>query len=85
MTIGVFSRMAAKMDHHMQQLDIQGITEQEQIIDRMIAYTLELHQIWNGATDKEFMALTREYPRFSRYSFIMEKAFEQEHLKLPLS
>lgn len=76
-----FRRMAAKMDQHMQQLGAQGVTEPHQIINRMMGYTPELHQIWTGTTDKELMALTREYPGFYRYALIMETAFEQESQK----
>ena len=78
MTMADFRRMAAKMDQHMQQLDAQGVTEPHQVINRMMGYTPELHQIWTGTTDKELMALTQEYPGFYRYALIMETAFEQE-------
>jgi hypothetical protein len=47
----------------------------------LMGYTPELHQIWTGTTDKELMALTREYPGFYRYALIMETAFEQESQK----
>ncbi|WP_308813635.1 transposase [Serratia marcescens] len=73
--------MAAKMDQHMQQLDAQGVTEPHQVINRMMGYTPELHQIWTGTTDKELITLTQEYPGFYRYALIMETAFEQESLK----
>lgn len=76
-----FRRMAAKMDQHMQFLAAQGVTEPHQVINRMMGYTPELHQIWTGTTDKELMALTREYPGFYRYALIMETAFEQESQK----
>ena len=78
MTMADFRRMAAKMDQHMQQLDAQGVTEPHQVINRMMGYTPELHQIWTGTTDKELIALTQEYPGFYRYALIMETAFEQE-------
>lgn len=81
MTMVDFRRMAAKMDQHMQQLDVRGIKESHQIINLMMGYTPELHQIWTGTTDKELMALTQEYPGFYRYALIMETAFEQESQK----
>ncbi|HHL2713262.1 TPA: transposase [Yersinia enterocolitica] len=81
MTMADFRRMAAKMDQHMQQLDVRGIKESHQIINLMMGYTPELHQIWTGTTDKELMALTQEYPGFYRYALIMETAFEQESQK----
>ncbi|CAI1987236.1 Uncharacterised protein [Serratia entomophila] len=81
MSMADFRRMAAKMDQHMQQLDAQGVTEPHQVINRMMGYTPELHQIWTGTTDKELMALTQEYPGFYRYALIMETAFEQESHK----
>ncbi|QQU57986.1 transposase [Serratia liquefaciens] len=81
MTMTDFRRMAAKMDQHMQQLDVQGVTEPHQVINHMMGYTPELHQIWTGTTDKELMALTQEYPGFYRYALIMETAFEQESQK----
>ncbi|CAJ0994873.1 hypothetical protein NVIRSERR_01671 [Serratia marcescens] len=65
----------------MQQLDAQGVTEPHQVINRMMGYTPELHQIWTGTTDKELITLTQEYPGFYRYALIMETAFEQESLK----
>lgn len=65
----------------MQLLAAQGVTEPHQVINRMMGYTPELHQIWTGTTDKELMALTREYPGFYRYALIMETAFEQESQK----
>lgn len=52
MTMLDFRRMAAKMDQHMQQLDAQGVTEPHQVINRMMGYAPELHQIWTGTTDK---------------------------------
>ncbi len=79
MTMADFRRMAAKMDQHMLQLDAQGVTEPQRVINRMMGYTPELHQIWTGTTDKELMALTQEYPGFYRYALIMETAFEQEN------
>ncbi|MBW5812780.1 hypothetical protein H0I54_13465 [Yersinia kristensenii] len=81
MTMADFRRMAAKMDQHMQQLDAQGVTEPHPIINRMMGYTPELHQIWTDTTDKELIALTQEYPGFYRYALIMETAFEQESQK----
>ncbi|CNI66350.1 transposase [Yersinia pekkanenii] len=81
MTMVDFRRMAAKMDQHMQQLDVRGIKEPHQIINLMMGYTPELHQIWTGTTDKELMVLTQEYPGFYRYALIMETAFEQESQK----
>ncbi|MFW5393211.1 transposase [Yersinia sp. 2544 StPb PI] len=76
-----FRRMAAKMDQHMQQLDVRGIKEPHLVINHMMGYTPELHQIWTGSTDKELMALTQEYPGFYHYALIMETAFEQESQK----
>lgn len=81
MTMVDFRRMAAKMDQHMQQLDVRGIQEPHLVIDHMMSYTPELHQIWTGTTDKELIALTQEYPGFYRYALIMETAFEQESQK----
>ncbi|MFT2793875.1 hypothetical protein ACMV5I_28175 [Serratia sp. T13T92] len=85
MTMADFRRMAAKMDQHMLKLDAQGVTEPQRVINRMMGYTPELHQIWTGTTDKELMALTQEYPGFYRYALIMETAFEQENQRSPHS
>ncbi|MFW5401385.1 transposase [Yersinia sp. 1252 StPb PI] len=76
-----FRRMAAKMDQHLQQLDVRGIKEPHLVINHMMGYTPELQQIWTGTTDKELIALTQEYPGFYRYALIMETAFEQESQK----
>ena len=76
-----FRRMAAKMEQHMQQLEASGVTEPHQVIDRMMGYTPELHQIWTGTSDRELMALAQDYPGFYRYAVIMETAFEQERQK----
>lgn len=45
MTMVDFHRMAAKIDQQLQQLDAQGVTESHQVINRMMNYTPELHQI----------------------------------------
>nr|ULG19114.1 hypothetical protein Sm1ap1_00087 [Serratia proteamaculans] len=59
-----FRRMAAKMDQHMQQLDAQGVTEPHQVINRMMGYTPELHQIWTGTTDKELIGVSLDIENY---------------------
>lgn len=41
------------MDQHMQQLDARGVTEQHQVINHMMGYTPELHQIWTGTVGQK--------------------------------
>ncbi|MGC1952227.1 MAG: transposase [Gammaproteobacteria bacterium] len=76
-----FRRLAARIDQHMQQLAAQGVSEAHVIINRMIGYVPDLHQIWVGTSDQELMALSREFPGFYRYAFIMEEASEAERNK----
>ena len=47
----------------------------------MIGYVPDLHQIWVGASDQELMGLSREFPGFYRYAFIMEEASEADRNK----
>lgn len=77
----IYRRMAAKVDQHMQQLEVLGMTEPLEVINRMMDYTTELHQIWTGTTYKEQAALTQEYPGFYRYALIIETAFKHESQK----
>jgi hypothetical protein len=73
-----FRKMAAKMEQRMLQLAAQGISDVPVIMDRMMDYIPELHQIWEGATDDQLINLCNELPSFHRYALIMENAFEQE-------
>jgi len=81
MSMQEYRRMAARMDEHMRLLKAQGITDEHAIINRMMGYVPELHEIWTGTTDKELIALSSEFPGFYRYAFIMEEAFEAERRK----
>jgi hypothetical protein len=81
MSMQEFRRLAAQMDDHMQRLAAQGVTAPEAIIDRMMAYTPNLHRIWTNTTDDELIALSKEYPGFYRYAYIMEEASEAERRK----
>jgi len=76
-----YRRMASKIDQHMQQITAQGISSPPVIVDRMMGYIPDLHQIWVGTTDHQLMALSSEFPGFYRYAFIMEEAFEEERTK----
>lgn len=82
MSMENFRRMAAKMEEHMLQLAAQGISDSPVIIDRMMGYVPELHQIWVGTTDHQLINLSNEFPGFYRYALIMEKAFEEERNKV---
>ena len=81
MSMEDFRRMAAKMDQHMQQLDAQGINDAHAVIDRMMGYVPDLHKIWLGTTDQQLMALSKEFPGFYRYAYVMEEASEAERNK----
>ena len=76
-----FRRLAVKIDQHMQQLAAQGVSEAHTIINRMMGYVPDLHQIWVGTSDQQLMALSREFPGFYRYARIMEEASEAERNK----
>ncbi len=76
-----FRRLAAKLDQHMQQLSAQGVNDAYAIINCMMGYVPDLHKIWVGASDAQFMALSNEFPGFYRYALIMEKASEAERNK----
>ena len=81
MSMNEFRRLAAKMDQHMQQLAAQGVSDAPAIIHRMMGYVPDLHQIWVGTADEQFIALSHEFPGFYRYALIMEEAFEAERQK----
>ena len=81
MSMNEFRRLAAKMDQHMQQLAAEGVNAAPAIIQRMMGYVPDLHQIWVGTTDHQLLALSREFPGFYRYARIMEEAFEAERQK----
>ena len=81
MSMDDYRRMAAKMDQHMRQLAGQGVNEAPIIFDRMMVYIPDLQRIWNGTTDSQLIALSNEFPRFYRYAFIVEEAFEAERKK----
>lgn len=76
-----FRRLAAKFDQHMQQLAAQGVSEAHAIINRMMGYVPDLHNIWVGTSDQQLMALSNEFPGFYRYALIMEDASEAERNK----
>ena len=62
----------------MQQLAAQNTRETHAIINHMMGYVPDLHKIWVGTSDQQFMALSREYPGFYRYAHIMEEASEAD-------
>jgi len=76
-----FRRQAAKIDQHMQQLSAQGVSEPYAIINRMMGYVPDLHNIWVGTSDDQLIALSNEFPGFYRYALIMEEASEAERNK----
>lgn len=81
MSMNEFRRLAATLDQHMQQLSVQGVNDEQAIIDRMMGYVPELHRIWVETTDDQLVALSREFPGFYRYARIMEEAAEAERNK----
>ena len=82
MSMNEFRRLAAKMDQHIQQLAAEGVNDAPAIIQRMMGYVPDLHQIWVGTTDHQLMALSHEFPGFYRYALIMEEAAEAERNKV---
>ena len=46
-----------------------------------MGYVPDLHKIWVGTSDQQFMALSNEFPGFYRYALIMEEASEAERNK----
>ena len=81
MSMNEFRRLAAKMDQHMQRLSAQGVNDVHAIINRMMGYVPDLHKIWVGTSDAQFVALSNEFPEFYRYALIMEDASEAERNK----
>lgn len=78
MSMNEFRRKAAKLDQRMQQLCAQGVNDAHAIINLMIGYVPDLHEIWVGTSDDELIALSKEFPGFYRYAMIMEEASEAE-------
>ena len=76
-----FRRLAAKIDQHMQQLAAKGVNEPHAIINRMMGYVHDLHEIWIKTSDQQLMALSREFPGFYRYALVMEEVSEAERNK----
>ncbi|MGG1955037.1 hypothetical protein [Enterobacter cloacae] len=60
-----FRRLAAKIDQHMQQLAAQNIRETHAIINHMMGYVPDLHKIWVGTSDQQFMGVV------SRISWVL--------------
>ncbi len=81
MSMNEFRRLAAKIDHHMQQLSALGVSAAHAIINRMMGYVPDLHKIWVGTSDDQLIALSNEFPGFFRYALIMEEASETERNK----
>lgn len=81
MSMQEFRRRAARIDQQMGLLAAQGIVDEHAILNRMMGYVPDLHEIWTGTSDKELVALSSEFPGFYRYAFIMEEAFEAERRK----
>jgi hypothetical protein len=71
---------AAAMDLRMRQLAEEGVPRSA-IIDRMMAYVVDLGTIWNATTDEQLAALCNEYPGFHAYATLMEEAAEAERQK----
>lgn len=65
--------IAAKMNQHMEHLITEGVNDDYTVIDRMIGYVPELHQIWTDTVDYQRIALSEEFPEFYRYARLMEK------------
>lgn len=81
MNMNDYLKLAAKMDQHMQQLAEKSVTDPNQILDRMMGYVPDLHQIWTGTSDQQLMELSRQFPGFYRYAVIIEEASEVERKK----
>ena len=64
------------MDQHMQQLDAQGVNDAPAIINRMMGYVPDLHNIWLGPSDDQLIALSNDLPGVDRYPSTMEGASE---------
>ena len=75
MSMKNFRRMAAKMEQHLQQLAVLGVTDAAEIFNRMMGYMPDLQAIYDEASDKQLMALSNEFPAFFRYARIVEDAF----------
>lgn len=81
MSMNEFSRLAAKIDQHMQQLSAQDVNDPHAIINRMMGYVPDLHKIWVRTSEDQLIALSNEFSGFSRYAIIMEESFEAERNK----
>ena len=81
MSMTEFRGLATKIEQHMQQLAAKNINEPHLVIHHMMGYVTDLHKIWVGTSDEQLMALSREFPNFYRYAFMMEEAAEAEHHK----
>lgn len=81
MSMNEFRELAAKIDLQMQQLSVEGVSETHAIINRMMGHVPALHRIWTNTSDQQLITLSREYPGFYRYAFIMEEASEAERNK----
>lgn len=81
MSMSKFRRKAAKIDQHMQLLATQGVREPPVIINRMMGYIPDLHEIWINTTDQQLMNLSDEFPGFYRYALLIEEASEAERNK----
>ena len=78
MSMTEFRGLATKIEQHMQQLAAKNINEPHLVIHHMMGYVLDLHKIWVGTSDEQLMVLSREFPNFYRYAFMMEEAAEAE-------
>lgn len=81
MSMTKFHRIAKRMDEHMRLLESEGIRNPHEIINRMMGYIPDLHEIWTGTSDHQLMALSQEFPGFYRYASIMEEASAAEQNK----
>lgn len=74
-------RLAAKIDQHMQQLATQGVNAAHAIINRMMAYVLDLHKLGSEPPTSSSWHSPTNSPGFYRYALIMEEASEAERNK----
>jgi len=82
MSMKNFRSMAAKMEQHMQQLEVLGVADAPEIFNCMMGYLPDLQSIYDAASDEQLIALSSEFPAFYRYARIVEDAFEAERKKV---
>lgn len=67
-------RIAAAIDQRVCQLEAKGIRGTA-LLEHMTGYTLDLHRLWNTASDELLVSLCGTYPGLYRYGDIFEQAW----------